>query len=235
MATTEALGIRARVLGGVAVALHDHAEPVASLRRPYADIDLVVAGGDESALAHALAALGYVGERSFNALHGHKRQLFLDEANDRQLDIFIRRFEMCHKLDLQNRLRSTTATLEIADLLLTKLQIVELNQKDVVDALAIVLGHEVGQEAAGDVIGLDRLINVTAGDWGWYTTIHDNLSKVAERAPSLLDGDRPATVRQRLSEIVAALERAPKSPRWRLRDLIGRRMAWYELPEERVR
>lgn len=232
VAATDAAGALARVLGGVAVALHDHVELPPSLVRPYADIDLVVEGGHESTLARVLADLGYEADRKFNALYGYRRMLFWDRPNDRQLDVFVGRFAMCQKLDLRGRL-GAGATLTPADLLLTKLQIVELNPKDVVDALALLVSHEVADEAAGDVIGSDRLTAVTSGDWGWYTTATDSLARIRERAS--VAGALGDLAAERIDALVAALEAAPKSLRWRARARMGRRMPWYELPEEHVR
>ena len=94
----------ARVLGGVAIALHEHTPLPDSLRRPYADIDVVVAGGREGDLKRALEGLGYESDRKFNALYGYKRQLYWDRTNDRQWDVFVRRFAMCHELTLDGRL-----------------------------------------------------------------------------------------------------------------------------------
>lgn len=232
VAAADAMGARARVLGGVAVALHDHVALPPSLVRSYADIDLVVEAGDESKLAKALVDLGYEADRKFNALYGYRRMLFWDRSNDRQLDVFVGQFAMCQKLDLKGRL-SRGETLTPADLLLTKLQIVEINPKDVVDALALVVSHEIADEAAGDVIGRDRIAAVTGGDWGWHTTASDSLARVREHIA--VAGPLAGLAAQRLDAIGAAIEDAPKSLRWRARARMGRRMPWYELPEEHVR
>jgi hypothetical protein len=234
IAATDAAGVPARVLGGVGVALHEHGELPASLRRPYADIDLVVGSGREVDLSRVLVAEGYEADRRFNALYGHKRQLFWDRTNDRQLDVFVGRFAMCHTLPLDGRLDDASGALRPADLLLTKLQIVELNAKDVVDALALILEHETGREADGDVLALDRISAITGGDWGWHTTSMDTLDRLEAGAAPI--GEPSATVlRQRIGEIRAAMDAVPKSVRWRARGRIGRRMPWYELPEEHVR
>jgi len=234
IAAANAAAIPVAIFGGVAVAFHEHRPLPPSLRREYADIDLVVAGGREGDLGRVLAASGYEADRKFNALYGYKRQLFWDHASGRQLDVFVGAFAMCHELDLRNRLSDHAGTLTPADLLLTKLQIVELNDKDAVDALGLLFEHATGREAEGDVLGLDRITGVTASDWGWFTTVFDNLGKVDTAAERLPEAER-GQVRTRLAELRDAIERAPKSLRWRARARIGRRMPWYELPEEHVR
>lgn len=232
IAAVDAAGARARVVGGVAVALHDHVALPPSLVRAYADIDLIVEAGGESKLARVLGDLGYEADRKFNALYGYRRMLFWDRPNDRQLDVFVGRFQMCHTLELGGRLE-TGLTLAPADLLLTKLQIVELNPKDVVDALALIVSHDIADEGLGDVIGRDRISEVTGSDWGWFTTASDSLAQVRERAE--LAGPLAGVATGRIDAIATAMDGAPKSLRWRARARIGRRMSWYELPEEHVR
>ena len=222
------------LLGGVGIALHQHADLPDALRRRYADIDLAVDAGADRALRDLLAGLGYEADRRFNALHGHKRQLWWDHANERQLDVFVGRFAMCHALPLEARLDDPLGTLRPADLLLTKLQVVELNPKDVVDALAILDQHEVAPETAGDVIGHDRIAAITGADWGWATTAGDTLDKLADRV-SVAPADRQTVLLERIAAVRAAIDGAPKSLRWRARARLGRRMPWYELPEEHVR
>ena len=234
LAAIDGAGIPARILGGVAVALHAHTPRPPALEREYADIDFVVGHGREGDLRRLLAAEGYEADRRFNALYGHKRQLYWDRTNDRQLDVFVGRFAMCHALPLAGRLADPSGTLHAADLLLTKLQVVELNPKDVVDALALIDQHATGNETDGDVLGLDRIAAITGADWGWFTTASDTLERLEDAAGGFgaTRGDRR---RGRIGEIRDAMAAAPKSIRWRARARIGRRMPWYELPEEHVR
>jgi hypothetical protein len=139
-----------RVLGGAGVALHDHVVVPPSLVRTYGDIDVVVPAKSTRATSIALAALGYTPNERFNALHGARRMLFYDTENGRQLDVFVGVFAMCHELDLTKRLGRHRHALGAADLLLTKLQIAEINRKDVVDAVRIVLTHELDDTGSDD-------------------------------------------------------------------------------------
>jgi hypothetical protein len=170
----------------------------------------------------------------FNALHGDRRLLFYDRANDRQLDVFVGSFAMCHALDLSGRLTMLPDTLCIADLLLTKLQIVEINAKDLIDAVQLLRNHAVGREdkPGTDELSLDRLCAVTSTDWGWYTTLSDNLAKVVAFAPEKLGSPDSSAVASRAEAIQQAIEQADKSLRWKVRARLGRHSPWYELPEE---
>ena len=220
-----------RLLGGAAVGMHRHRPFPPALERRYGDIDVVVKKGLDRGLKRLLEDLGYVPNRSFNNLHGDRRLLFYDERNERQVDVFIGTFRMCHTLELDDRLELHPQTLAPADLLLTKLQVVKINTKDIVDAQALLLEHEVGR-GTGDLIDLGRLVQVTSRDWGWYTTFTDNLTRLMPDVDTVLPPDAAAQVGGRVATIQQALVEAPKSLQWKARSAVGRRVAWYELPEE---
>jgi hypothetical protein len=162
--------------------------------------------------------------------------LFADEPNGRKLDVFVGGFQMCHSMDLTGRLALHPETLAPADLLLTKLQVVEVNRKDLTEALTILLTHEV--EAADvrgadhDHISSDRLVKITSADWGWYTTFTDNLALLPGLAAELLAPAEAELVTGRVRGIGEVLAGAPKSLKWRARGTVGRRVPWYDLPDE---
>jgi hypothetical protein len=225
-----------RLLGGVGVALHDHRPVPAALERGYGDLDVVVPPKSARATTAALTAAGYEPNARFNALHGAQRMLFYDTENKRQVDVFVGTFSMCHRLDLSARLGEHSYSLDAADLLLTKLQIHEINRKDLVDAVRLLLTHEnadiAGGSAEPDAMSLDRLRSVTASDWGWFTTVTDNLQLVRAAAADLLEPEEASVVESRADAIDESLRSAPKSMRWKARSVVGRKTPWYELPEE---
>ncbi len=225
-------GFPIRILGGVAIGILAGRALPERLRRSYADIDLAIRPEDGGRTRNLLTALGYEADRGFNSLHGSRRLLFYDTVNGRRLDVFVGVFKMCHELALAGRLDVVAHTLSPADLLLTKLQIVELNQKDLIDVLTLLHVCAIGDRPRVDTIDLPRLELVTGGDWGWHTTIIDNLERVSGGAVELLAEDDAAIVQSRVQEIRQAIERAPKSLGWKVRARVGRRMQWYELPEE---
>jgi hypothetical protein len=226
--------VSARLAGGLAVAMHQHLATPPELQRSYADIDIVIGRKDGRAAKMALLELGYVPNDRFNALRGDRRLLFYDTANGRQVDVFVGTFAMCHKLDLSGRLNLLPDTLCIADLMLTKLQIVEINAKDLIDAAQLLRNHRLSRadEAHLDELSLDRLCAVTSNDWGWYTTLSDNLAKLAVFARDTLAGPDQVVVAERTKAIQQAIDEPGKSLRWKARARIGRHAPWYELPEE---
>jgi hypothetical protein len=120
----------------------------------------------------------------------------------------------------------------LAELLLTKLQIAELNEKDVGDSLALLHGHPVG-EADGDSVNAARIAEVLAADWGLWRTFTGNLAVSRERLQGYeLTGDERESVWGRIDALTERIEAEPKSRAWKLRARIGERKRWYETPEE---
>jgi hypothetical protein len=224
-------GLVVRVLGGVAVALRcPSARPPSPLAREFSDLDLVTDRRSAADLGRVLEAAGYQGERRFNALHGHRRMLFAGESG-RHVDVFVDTFAMCHELRLADRLGVHAETISLADLLLTKLQIAEVNEKDVTDVVALVLDHEL--TAGEDGLDVGRVTKLLGEEWGWWRTASANLETVRSLVGSLaLDPDTARRAERRLSDLVERIDAAPKSRRWRLRARIGDRLPWREEPEE---
>jgi hypothetical protein len=216
--------VQLRLIGGVAVAVHS---PTALLlRSDYADIDLVVDRAGAQRLDALIGESGYLPDVRFNSLHGNKRRLYLKQ-DGRQIDVFVSEFEMCHRLPLGERLDVDYPTLPLAELVLTKAQIVQLNEKDVFDLVALLVDHQVGS-GDDDIINLDRIAELCAHDWGLWCTVTGTL----ERLDNLTDDARRAVVEQRVAAIARAIDDAPKTGRWKRRARIGKRVRWYELPED---
>jgi hypothetical protein len=230
VARAERDGVALRVTGGVGIAIHCPSMLVAPLARSYADLDVVGRSRERREIVALLLELGYTAEERFNAMHGTTRLLFFDEHNGRQLDVFLDRVEMCHTLDLRERLLPGMVTLSLADLLAMKLQIVETNEKDLLDATALFADHPLSEDESG--INVAYLAALAAGDWGLWRT----LTMIAERVEAhaaTLEGPVPvALVRERIGAFVERLEQEPKTRSWKLRARIGERKRWYELPEE---
>jgi putative nucleotidyltransferase-like protein len=225
-------GIAARLLGGAAVVLSTSQPLPVVLQRPYKDLDYVVRRSDSRRWRDLLEANGYEADVNFNSLHGSQRLLHFDTANNRQLDTFVSAFSMCHTIDLEDRLPDESPTLAPEDILLTKLQIFEINDKDLIDTIALLLSHPI---ATGSEPGInrERLTKVVGADWGWFTTVSDNLAKVAARLQTVgLDDADTQTVSQRLAQLHDVMAAAPKTLKWRARARVGRRLPWYDLPEE---
>jgi hypothetical protein len=224
-------GTTLALLGGVAVRLHATEVP-ASLDREYKDIDFAVPKGRGGDADKLLRAGGYEPEITFNAMMGKERMLFHDTAHGRQVDVFVGSFRMCHEIPFGNRLTAGERTVPLAELLLTKLQIVELNEKDVRDTVLLFHGHDVADHD-DDAVNGARIAELCANDWGLWRTITANLTRCREHLTDypLADPDLER-IGGRLDAVLERIEEAPKSRGWKLRAKIGERKRWYELPEE---
>lgn len=223
-----------RVLGGLAVKTHSPHANHRALERSYPDIDFVTDRQSAKSLVDFLPAMGYVPNKTFNTLSGDRRQLYYDEEHGRQIDVFIGDFSMCHKLPLADRLEVEPITLPLAELFLSKAQIVNLNRKDVLDLLALILDHETGP-GDEETINTDLIAGLCARDWGLYTTVTLNNQKLAEFVDNCeveLDGTQMQAIKARLAAIQQAMDAAPKTRGWKLRARVGTRVRWYEEVEE---
>src|SRR5437660_4033914 len=163
-------GIILRLLGGVAVKYHCPSATHRSLQRSYPDLDFFGRGKQGREIRRLFLDLGYEPNQRFNALHGATRLIFEDAKNQRVVDIFLDVFRMCHTLHLGDRLSLDDYTIPISDLLLTKLQVMEINEKDIRDLIAILKDHDVDDQIApGEKEGSDAgyVSRPGAGDWGW--------------------------------------------------------------------
>jgi len=232
IAAAETSGLTFRLLGGLAVWHHSPSASHRALRRAYPDLDFVLGEKRSDRAEYLLTELGYVAHKSFNLLNGDRRMLFSDTAQERQIDVFVGGFRMCHTIPLLDRLPLEPITLPLAELLLTKLQIVELNEKDVRDVAALLLDHPLGGGDA-EMINLSRTAKICAEDWGLWKTVGLSLDRAEQHVRSFpLEPQASATIRERMQELRRALDEAPKSLRWKLRARVGERVLWYELPEE---
>jgi len=222
--------------GGAAIQLHCRAVGGESrLSRTPLDIDLATAKGQARPVAAFLEQLGYRSNVQFNALNGRRRLLFYDLPNNRQVDVFVGTFAMCHTIPIIARVDGIRpgGLLPASELLLTKLQIVELTDKDRQDILNLLLHLEVGDQDEHGVLNGSVVGDLCARDWGLWRTCQLNLERVAASISTVeLPQSLQADIRRRLRTLSDFIDRAPKTRRWRARARIGDRMRWYELPDE---
>jgi hypothetical protein len=227
-----AKGVTLRLLGGLAVHLRAPSASHRALARTYPDIDFATVNNRGQTVETLLAELGYEPNKTFNLLNGNARLLFYDTAHNRQIDVFVGTFEMCHRIPITSRLRLEPLTLPLAELLLTKLQIVQMNEKDLRDICALVLDHPLG-EADGETINLPRIVQLCSEDWGLWKTVTLSTGKVREYVRAAeLDAASKSTIVERLGALTGALHASPKTLKWKMRAAIGEKVQWYELPEE---
>jgi hypothetical protein len=221
-----------RLTGGLAIRRRHPSATRPPLARTYADIDLAASSkGGHRMITDLMIRLGYVPDQMFNSLHGNERLYYDDPANGRHIDVFVDAVRMCHVIQFKNRLHYLDDTLSVSDLLLTKLQIFQLNQKDMLDILAI-LQDQTLRAGAHDALDADYLQEIWGNDWPIWRTSQGTLDAVRHAAPAILDDEGAKKVLKNLDALEDILRTGPKSLRWKLRAKVGDRVRWYELPEE---
>ena len=230
----KANNVTLRALGGTAIAMHCPSARNKALMRDYPDIDLAGHAKEAKGITKAFGDLGFLPNKRFNALHGAKRLKFAEENSETDVDVFLDVFEMCHKLDFKDRLELDEYTISLADLLMTKLQIVELNEKDIRDVIALVLDHNFGPSQ--EQIDYDYIAKLCGDDWGLWKTLSINVKNISEQVDNYaITEDEKQKVKLRLEVFLKRLEDEPKGTRWKLRARVGESRKWYETVEEVVR
>jgi hypothetical protein len=221
-------GITLRLLGGMACRLHCHG-PHSRHLRSYRDIDVIGLKKQHKRIEQLLGELGYVPNRRFNFLYGGQGRLqFYDPSNRRNIDILLDKFEMQHVVDLRTRLDKDEYTIPVTDLLITKLQNVKLEKKDILDLIAILEDHEIDGSNKEESIDLAYLSRLSSRDWGLHKSLVTGIDRVEDQLEHFgLRSSARESVHRKIDQIRNAAESGQKTLRWRLRAIIGARKKWY--------
>jgi predicted regulator of Ras-like GTPase activity (Roadblock/LC7/MglB family) len=221
-----------RLLGGVAVKATCPSAAEITMPLETHDLDLAAYGQQRKQLDEVVETLGYEPHERFNALHGHRRLKYAQPEGGISLDVFVDTFHMCHRLPFANRLELSVLSIPPADLLLSKLQIVQMGEKDLRDIYALLCDHDLGRSDTPDAVDASYIASVCGDDWGWYKTVTMNIDKSMELADEFLSSGQREIFESRARRLKGAIEAAPKSLRWQARATIGEARRWYDLPEE---
>lgn len=220
-------GVTLRLFGGLAIRFHCHG-PHSTHLREYHDIDLFGLGKQRRAIFTIFDNLGYSPNKEFNLLYGYTRLQFLKAEHQKNVDVFLDKFEMEHSLDFRRRLWLDDLTIPITDLLLTKLQNVKLEAKDAKDVVAILEDHELGHSDDREVVNLDYIADLCSRNWGLYRTIMfslDKIRKFIDQDARIAAGSDDLT--QKVETIRSSLITRKKGFRWIARSMIGDKAKWY--------
>lgn len=230
-------GVPLRLLGSLAFRVHcpAYVERLAALgREAPGDLDMAAPGNAYRQVRATFEACGYVMDEHV-AVASDRAQLYFRHGDGVDVDVYLGRLNYCHPIALDGRLESDRPTVPLAELLLTKLQIVELTEKDVKDSSVLLLEHDLANGGDAEVIDAARIASVLAQDWGFYYTATTNLDKIGGRVETFseLGEQEQTTIRDRLRRLREAVEEAPKSRRWKMRAKVGPRVQWYQAVEEK--
>ncbi len=226
----EAKGVPLRIIG--ALAFHHHCPEFgwiqAKLNRVYTDIDFAGYGKQDRAIRALFAELGYEEDAEVNAFHAEGGRLIFNNPTNRiHADVFMDRLDFCHTIPWKGRLEVDSPTIPLAELLLEKMQIVQINEKDIIDTIMLLREHEIAADDE-DHVNAHHVAMLCAAEWGLWRTTTMNLDKVREYLPHLdLDDEDKKVVAQRVAELLSAIDDYPKGTKWKLRAKIGDKKRWY--------
>ncbi|MGP8129369.1 MAG: hypothetical protein ACLP9D_16360 [Candidatus Bathyarchaeia archaeon] len=224
-----------RLLGATAIRSRSETAKKMSLSRKLTDLDFVAYKKDRKKIEGIFARLGYAPNSTFNMLHGDERLMFF--GSDFKIDVWLEIFRMAHTFNFKDRLAVDTPTLPLSDLLMTKLQIVELNEKDVRDLICVLNDHDLSQNDENrEMINVERLVDECSKNWGVYKTFTINFNKIKTLLPKYQTDAVPVeskVVLDRIDRILNSVEAAPKGLGWKMRAKVGEKKPWYETPSVR--
>ncbi len=228
-------GLTMRLLGSLAFQVHcprfGHLQ--AEMGRAYTDIDFAGYARQARPVSEMLSGLGYREDREVFVVTEGSRAIFENAHNRLHVDVFYDRLDFCHVIPWNGRLEVDSPTLPLAELLLEKMQIVKINEKDVIDTILLLLEHGLG-DADRETVNLARVASLCAADWGLWRTTTMNLDKVSRLAQGYpqLTGEQKERLAAQVRAILGRIEAEPKPVAWRLRARVGDRVKWYKDVEE---
>jgi hypothetical protein len=227
-----------RLLG--ALAFHIHCPKFSYMQemlgRTFTDIDFASYRKESPRINELFAELGYQRDVRVTALFGSRLVFHDASGTGRHCDVFLDKLEFCHDVVFQGRLEVDYPTIPLAELLLEKMQIIKLNEKDAIDTIMLLREHEIG-ESDEDTINARHLAGLTARDWGLWRTFTMNLENVKKTAQTYekLSEEDKTDVNSKIAALRVRIDKEPKSRGWKIRSQIGEKRKWYRDVDEFLR
>ena len=232
---SEDSGILLRVIGSLAFHMHcpQFGHLQAAMGRAYTDIDFAAYSRQNRAVSEMMAGLGYAENREVFIGTEGERAIFDKPGTGLHVDVFYEKLDFCHAIYWKDRLEVDSPTIPLTELLLEKMQIVQINEKDIIDTIMLLLEHPLG-DADRETINIQRAAQLCAADWGLWRTTTMNLDKVKQLAQgySQLSAEQKSKVAAQVDAALKRLDDEPKSTSWKLRARVGDRVKWYKDVDE---
>jgi len=241
--------IALRILGGFGIFVHcDHSPEARHLQRTlgrlgegqptFTDLDLGAHSKQSKQIGKLLTKdLKYREDMMVNALYGGRRMVFYHPTDNYQIDIFFDKLEFSHTISFgkfpnESRLLTDFPTLNLADLVLEKVQIHHINKKDLVDLICLFRAHEVGSPRGNHVIDGPYIAKQLCEEWGFWYDATNNLKSTISLAESSfnegrIDSESFSITKQRIEKLLQHIADEPKTPHWKMRERVGTTRKWY--------
>ncbi len=236
----EAQGIRLRILGSIAYRLQcpNNLHLFQDTKRVLTDVDFGAEKKQNRAIRQFLMTRGYVPDEGIYMASEGARHAYLHKDTGLNVDVFADELYFCHRIPFKDRLELDSPTISTTDLLLEKMQIVEINLKDFKDTVVLMLEHPLSHHQAGPKsIDVSYITDMMRQDWGFYYTFTTNLKRVPDYFGefSSLQEPQRILIKDRISALLDSIETAPKTLGWKMRSKIGTRSRWYQEVSEKGR
>jgi hypothetical protein len=195
--------------------------------RYFTDIDLAAYGRNGGRLRGFMEEMGYDCDLDTLMATGKTRQIYYGGAVP-MIDVFLDKLDYCHEVSFAGRLELDDYCISLTDVALQKLQIWEINDKDLKDLEFLFAVAEVGDDEDGKV-NRSYLSRRLADDWGFWYTATTNLGRVGAHVDGVdaLAPAQKARVRHRCQELLSRIEAEPKTKAWQKRAKKGTEKIWY--------
>jgi hypothetical protein len=223
----ESAGISLKLIGGIAIAASAK-RGSQNFPRQYKDFDFFGLSSDRKKISQLFEEAGMKPDSMFNALHGATRMIYFDGEMQCGVDVLLDSFQMCHKVNLKDRVQKSRVAIPPSDMLLTKMQIVKITENDLGDTAALLSDFEIGACDSESELDGAYVSQVLANDWGFYKTFSINVQRLLSYLDGKPEGEVPSA---RIRALWEKVESTPKTLRWKMRERVGEKIKWYEEPE----
>ena len=228
-------GVLLRVIGSLAFQMHcpEYGYIQEAMGRAYTDIDFAAYRKQTKEIKALMSGLGYTENREVFIVSEGERSIFDRSEIGLHVDVFYEKLDFCHTIRWEGRLEVDAPTIPLAEMVLEKMQIVQINEKDVIDTIMLLLEHPLG-DIDNETINIKRIAELCSTDWGLWRTTTMNLDKVRKLAHGYeqLKDEQKAHVEAQIAAALDRIEQEPKSLAWRLRARVGDRVKWYKEVDE---
>ena len=247
----EKRGIILRVIGALAIRIHSMEFEDLHRRlgrlgegvQHFSDIDFVGYSKQRKKIEKFFEKdLGFIPNWQINRLFGHKRLIFYHPKGWYHSDIFFDALEFSHdvffgKKPGEGRLELDSPTITVTDLVLEKVQIHHINEKDIKDLIVLFRAHEIGESDEKDVINAKYIAKILADDWGFWYDATTNLKKVKLFGKKYveegkMDQEDYDDVVKKIDMLLNYIDREPKTKKWQKRAKVGTKKQWWRPVDE---
>ena len=228
-------GLILRVIGSLAFQMHcpRYGFLQQAMGRAYTDIDFAAYRKHTKEIHVLMAGLGYVEDREVFIVSEGDRAIFNNPQTGLHVDVFYEKLDFCHMISWNSRLEVDDPTIPLAEMVLEKMQIVKINEKDVIDTIMLFMEHPLGN-VDHETINIERIAQLCAQEWGLWRTTTMNLVNVKQLVLGYaqLTDEQKRHVSTQVDAALQRIEKEPKSLAWRLRARVGDRVKWYKDVDE---